>query len=154
MSETVVNKSKSCVSFKVLFLLLNTRAALPASKYSLGSYHTSSYTTLKEYSNNLTASLEAHIFLNNQGAASSSCNNSFNNKIKYKAGNHIVHVSVYFPNITELKKKKKRFIRVTYLYTFLQIFGSKYKTPIATEIGELFRHLDNWHLAAHQMAQR
>ena len=97
MSETVVNKSKSCVSFKVLFLLLNTRAALPASKYSLGSYHTNSYTALKEYSNNLTASLEAHTFLNNQGAASSSCNNSFNNKIKYKAGNHIVHVSVYFP---------------------------------------------------------
>ena len=98
MSETIVNKSKSCVSFKVLFSLLNTRAALPASKYSLGSYHTNSYTVLKEYSNCLTASQEAHTLLNMQGAASSSSNNnSFNNKIKYKAGNHIVHVSVYFP---------------------------------------------------------
>ena len=100
MSETVINKSKSCVSFKVLFLLLNTRSALPASKYSLGSYHTNSYTALNEYSNNLTASQEAHTFLNMQGAAGSSCYNSFNNKIKYKAGNHIVHVLVYFPNIT------------------------------------------------------
>ena len=54
---------------------------------------------------------------------------------------------------TGQQKKKKRFIRVTYFYTFLQIFGSKYKTPIATEIGELFRHLDNRHLTAHQTAK-
>ena len=93
MSETIVNKSKSCVSLKVLFLLLNTRAALPASKYSLGSYHTNSYTALNEYSNNLTASHEAHTFLNMLGAAGSSySNNSFNNKIKYKAGYYYVHV--------------------------------------------------------------
>ena len=95
MSETIVNKSKSCVSLKVLFLLLNTRAALPASKYSLGSYHTNSYTALNEYSNNLTvtASQEAHTLLNMLGAAGSShSNNSFNNKIKYKAGYYYVHV--------------------------------------------------------------
>ena len=36
------------------------------------------------------------------------------------------------------KKKKKRFIRVTYFYTFLQIFGSTFKIPIATEIQQLF----------------
>ena len=50
--------------------------------------------------------------------------------------------------------QKKMFIRVTYFYTFLQIFGSKYQIPIATEIGELFRHLGNRHLTARQMAQR
>ena len=34
--------------------------------------------------------------------------------------------------------KKKKFIQVTYFYTFLQIFGSKFKIPITTETGELF----------------
>ena len=44
------------------------------------------------------------------------------------------------------KKKKKRCIQVTYFYTFLQIFDSKFKIPIATEISELFWHLGNRHL--------
>ena len=50
------------------------------------------------------------------------------------------------------KKKKKRFIRVTYFYTFLPILGSKFKIPIATENEQLFWHLTNRHLTAHQMA--
>ena len=50
------------------------------------------------------------------------------------------------------KKKKKRFIRVTYFYTFLPILGSKFRIPIATEIREFFWHLTNWHLTAHQTA--
>ena len=49
-------------------------------------------------------------------------------------------------------KKKKRFIRVTYFYTFLPILGSKFRIPIATEVRESFRHLTNRHLTAHQMA--
>ena len=94
MFKTVVNKSKGYVLIlKVLFSLLITRAASSAQQYSLGSYHTNSYTPLNEYSNRLTASQEAHIFLNKLGAASSSSNNnSFNNKIKYKAGDCHVHV--------------------------------------------------------------
>ena len=53
-----------------------------------------------------------------------------------------------------VNQKKKKFIRVTYFYTFLQIFDSKFKIPIATEIGQLFRHLTNRHLTAQQKAQR
>ena len=52
------------------------------------------------------------------------------------------------------KKKEKKFIRVTYFYTFLQIFGSKFKIPIATEMEELFWHLGNRHLTAQQRAQK
>ena len=37
-----------------------------------------------------------------------------------------------------LNQIKERFIRVTYFYTFLQIFDSKFKIPITTEMGELF----------------
>ena len=36
------------------------------------------------------------------------------------------------------KKKKQRFLRVTYFNTFLQIFDSKFKIPITTEIRQLF----------------
>ena len=91
---------------KFYFYCSTQEQLLVASIYNLGSYHTNSHTALiSEYSNNLTASLEAHTFLNKQRAASSSCNNSFNNKIKYKAGNHSVHVSVYFPNITQYNTK-------------------------------------------------
>ena len=50
--------------------------------------------------------------------------------------------------------KKKRCIRVTYFYTFLEIFDSKFKIPITTEIWKIFRHLAYWHLMAQQMAQR
>ena len=53
-----------------------------------------------------------------------------------------------------LNQKKKNFIQVTYFYTFLQIFDSKFKIPIAIETGELFRHLGNQYLTAQQMAQR
>ena len=50
--------------------------------------------------------------------------------------------------------KKKRCIRITYFYTFLQIFDSIFKIPIATEIRQIFRCLINQHLMAQQMAQR
>ena len=59
-------------------------------------------------------------------------------------------ISQKLPN----QKKKKKCIRVTYFYTFLQIFGSKFKIPIATEMGELFQHLGNRHLMAQQTAER
>ena len=36
------------------------------------------------------------------------------------------------------KKNKKKCIRVTYFYTFLQIFGSKFKILIGTETGDFF----------------
>ena len=49
---------------------------------------------------------------------------------------------------------QKNFIWVTYFYTFLQIFDSKFKIPIATEIGQLFWHLSNQHLMAQQTAQK
>ena len=52
------------------------------------------------------------------------------------------------------KKKKKKCIKFTYSYTFLHILSSKFKIPIATEISEFFRHLDNRHLMAQQTAQR
>ena len=52
------------------------------------------------------------------------------------------------------QKRKKKCMWVTYFYTFLQIFGSKFKIPIATEMGELFWHLGNWHLMAQQTAER
>ena len=57
------------------------------------------------------------------------------------------------PKPLNQKENKKKFIRVTYFYTFLQIFGSKFKIPITTETGELFQHLTNWHLTAQQTAQ-
>ena len=52
------------------------------------------------------------------------------------------------------KKKKKKPSGRIYFYTSLQIFDSKFQIPIATKISEFFRHLDNWHLTAHQTAQR
>ena len=48
---------------------------------------------------------------------------------------------------TQPKKKEKKFIWGTYFYTFLQIFGSKFKIPIATEMG-------NRYLTAQQRAQK
>ena len=53
---------------------------------------------------------------------------------------------------TQPKKKsssKKKFIQVTYFYTF-----SKFKIPIAIEMGKLFRHITNRHLTAQQTAER
>ena len=50
--------------------------------------------------------------------------------------------------------KKKNVFQVTHFYTSLQIFGSKFKIPITTEIWELFQHLGNRHLMAHQIAQQ
>ena len=41
-----------------------------------------------------------------------------------------------------------------YFYTSVQILDSKFQIPIATETFELFRHLENRHLTAHQTAQR
>ena len=52
------------------------------------------------------------------------------------------------------KKKKKKPIGRIYFYTSVHIFDSKFQIPIATEMFELFRHLDNRHLTAHQTAQR
>ena len=62
--------------------------------------------------------------------------------------------------ITQLLKsetgepKKKRLIQVTYFYTFLPILGSKFKIPTTTEIEQLFWHLTNQHLTAHETTQR
>ena len=50
-------------------------------------------------------------------------------------------------------KKKKFLSRVTYFYTSLQNIFSKFQIPIATEVRQLFRHLGNWHLTAHQTAK-
>ena len=44
---------------------------------------------------------------------------------------------------TQLKEKKC--IKITYFYTFLQIFGSKFKISIATEIQSIFLFLANWY---------
>ena len=53
----------------------------------------------------------------------------------------------------EMGQPKKRGSSKLHIFTPLcKNFGLKYKTPIATKIGELFRHLGNWHLMAHQMA--
>ena len=41
-----------------------------------------------------------------------------------------------------------------YLYTFLQILGSQFKIPNATEAISIFWYLENWHLTAQQMVQR
>ena len=128
MFKTVVNKSKSCVSFEFYFHC-STQEQLLFCKYSLGSYHTSSYTALNNNNLTLTASQEAHT-LNMQGAAGSSCNNnSFNNKIKYKAGNHLVHVSVYFPNIT-LRPKIAHFARATLLHYIGNFQPQKLPPPL------------------------
>ena len=97
MFKTVVKKSKSYVSFKVLFLLLHTRAAYPASKYSLGSYHKHSYTALNEYSNNLTASQEAHIFMYDCKLQEASATVTTLTIRSDKAGIYLDHVWVLFP---------------------------------------------------------
>ena len=52
------------------------------------------------------------------------------------------------------KKKKKKASQIIYFYTSLQIFDSKFQIPIATKISDVFWHLDNRHLTAHQTAQR
>ena len=51
------------------------------------------------------------------------------------------------------KKKKKKGASELHILTPLQIFDSKFKIPIATEIRQFFRHLGNQHLTAHQTAQ-
>ena len=56
------------------------------------------------------------------------------------------------PETGQPNQKKKKVFRVTYFYTSLQIFGSKFIIPIATEREQLFRHLGNQHLTAHQTA--
>ena len=53
-----------------------------------------------------------------------------------------------------VNKKKKKGASNSYLYTFLQILGSKFKIPNATEAVSTFRHLENRHLTAQQTAQR
>ena len=56
--------------------------------------------------------------------------------------------------MNQQKKKKKKAIGIMYFYTSVPIFDSKFQIPIATKISEFFRHLDNWHLTAHQTAKR
>ena len=88
-------KARVVCLLKFYFSCSTQEQPFQLSKYSLGSYHKAQHThsiTLTILTA-LTASQEAHIFLNKQGAASSSSNNnSFNNKIKYKAGYYLVHV--------------------------------------------------------------
>ena len=55
--------------------------------------------------------------------------------------------------VNQIKKKKKT-TRIIYFYTSVPIFDSKFKIPIATNSYDFFRHLENWHLTAHQTAQR
>ena len=52
------------------------------------------------------------------------------------------------------KRNKKSAIGRIYFYTSVPIFDSKFQIPIATTSFDFFRHLDNRHLTAHQMAQR
>ena len=52
------------------------------------------------------------------------------------------------------QKEKKGASNSIYLYTFLQILGSKFKIPNVTEAVSTFRHLENRHLMAQQTAQR
>ena len=52
------------------------------------------------------------------------------------------------------QKKKKKVGRENIFLHLYTGFGSKFKIPIATEIQQLFRHLTNRHLMAHQTAQR
>ena len=52
------------------------------------------------------------------------------------------------------KERKKNPIGRIYFYTSVPIFDSKFQIPITTETFELFRHLENRHLTAHQTAQR
>ena len=56
--------------------------------------------------------------------------------------------------MSQPNQKKKFLSRVTYFYTSVHIFDLKFQIPIATEVRQLFRHLGNQHLTAHQMAQR
>ena len=49
---------------------------------------------------------------------------------------------------------RKNYASELYFYTSLQIFDSKFKISIATEVHKLFRHLGNQHLTAHQMTQQ
>ena len=65
---------------------------------------------------------------------------------------NVENYSISQKSETAQPKKKKRCVQVIYFYTFLPILGSKFKIPIATETGELFWHLTNWHLTAHQKA--
>ena len=55
---------------------------------------------------------------------------------------------------TGQQKEKKGASNSIYLYTFLQILGSKFKIPNVTEAVSTFRHLENRHLMAQQTAQR
>ena len=50
--------------------------------------------------------------------------------------------------------KKTKLNQVLYVYTFLQIYGSKFKIHIATEIWELFQHLGNQYLKVQQITQK
>ena len=52
------------------------------------------------------------------------------------------------------KQKTKNLSGRIYFYTSVHIFDSKFQIPIATQMFELFRHLHNRHLTAHQPAQR
>ena len=49
---------------------------------------------------------------------------------------------------------QKKLNCVTYVYTFLQIYGLKFKIPITTEIHQFVWHLGNLHLMAQQMVQQ
>ena len=64
----------------------------------------------------------------------------------------ITRTAISRKRIKKKKEKKKLFGRI-YFYTSVSIFDSKFKIPIASELFELFRHLDNRHLTAHQTAK-
>ena len=53
-----------------------------------------------------------------------------------------------------VNQKKTKLNQVLYVYTFLQIYGSKFKIHIAAEIWELFQHLGNQYLKVQQITQK
>ena len=59
-----------------------------------------------------------------------------------------------FPISQKPVNQKKSLSKLHISKLFLQIFDSKFKIPIATEIWHIFQHLANQHLTAKQMAQR
>ena len=55
---------------------------------------------------------------------------------------NVKNYSISHKSETGRPKKKKKCVKFTYLYTFLQILGSQFKIPNATEAISTFWHLE------------
>ena len=53
-----------------------------------------------------------------------------------------------------VNQKTKKVHQIHIFIHLLADLGSQFKIPNATEAVSTFRHLENWHLKAQQMAQR